>query len=125
MEKATNGNERSIQRRRKKADYTHEASERIRERVETVRDIVEDVRDRAELAFQEKPYLMPLTAGLVGLGVGVLLGSKLTRLLVLTAAGSLLSEVVGGEIKRLGRDFLDDMKNRLEEGDLDDAEPAE
>lgn len=86
----------------------------LRQRMDKARDIVETVRDRAEIAFHDKPYLVPITAGAVGLGIGMLLGSKLTRFVVFTAVGALLSDALGGEIKRISRDFMDDLQNRLE-----------
>jgi hypothetical protein len=89
------------------------AEHRIRQRVDQARDVVENMREKAELAFRDKPYLLPVAAGAVGLGVGVLLGSRITRLILFTAMGSILSEAFGGEIKRIGRDFIDDMQDRL------------
>lgn len=95
----------------------------LRDRVEHVRDIVENVRDRAEVAFREKPYLVPAAAGAVGFGIGVLFGSKLTRLLVITAVGTVLSDVLGGEVKRLAGDFVSEFQHRLGEGE--DSEEVE
>ena len=100
-------------------------AEALRDRVEHVRDIVENVRDKAEVAFREKPYLVPVTAGAVGFGLGLLLGSKITRFLVITAVGTVVSEVVGGEVKRLATDFIGEFQNRLGEGDEAEAAAAE
>jgi hypothetical protein len=94
-----------------------EAAEGLRDRVEHVRDIVENVRDKAEVAFRDKPYLVPVAAGAVGLGIGVLLGSKITRFVLFTAVGALLSDALGGEIKRLASDFVGEFQNRLGEGE--------
>src|SRR5262245_27978827 len=91
-----NEQSRSIKTRSRKVKV-----DAIRERVEHARDIVETIRERAELAFREKPYLVPVAAGAVGLGIGMLIGSKLTRLLVFTAVGTILSDAFGGEIKRI------------------------
>jgi tetrahydromethanopterin S-methyltransferase subunit F len=92
-------------------------SEALKQRVENVRHMVENVRDRAEVAFREKPYLVPVAAGAVGFGVGMLFGSKLMRFVVFTAVGTLLTESLGGEIKRISKDFVSDLQERLGEGD--------
>ena len=94
-----------------------EAGTQLRARVEHVRDLVEDVRDKAEVAFRDKPYLVPVAAGVVGLGIGVLLGSKLTRFILFTAVGTLLSEALGSEIKRFAGDFMGELHDRHDEGD--------
>ena len=96
---------------------TGREGEPLRRRVERARHIVDDVRERAEVAFRDRPLLVPVAAGAVGLGIGVLLGSKLTRLLLFTAVGTLLSDTLGGEIKRVSREFLDDMQHRLNESE--------
>lgn len=106
-------------------EVTVEAGEAIRDRIEHVRDVVEDVRERAEVTFREKPYLVPVAAGAVGFGVGLLFGSKITRFLVLTAVGTVMSEVVGGEVKRLAGDFLSEFQNRLTAGESEDSEEIE
>jgi tetrahydromethanopterin S-methyltransferase subunit F len=93
--------------------------EGLRERVEHVRDIVENVRDKAEVAFRDKPYLLPVAAGAVGLGIGVLLGSRITRFILFTAVGSIVSDMLGGEIKRIAGDFIGEFQNRLGEGELE------
>lgn len=93
------------------------AAEGLRERVEHVRDIVENVRDKAEVAFRDKPYLVPVAAGAVGLGIGVLLGSKLTRFILFAAVGTLVSDALGGELKRMAGDFIGELQNRLDEGE--------
>jgi hypothetical protein len=103
-----------------------DAAGQLRERVEHVRDIVENVRDRAEVAFRDKPYLVPVAAGAVGLGIGVLLGSRITRFILFTAVGTILSDALGGEIKRMAGDFIGEFQNRLGEGEGEaDASPAE
>lgn len=125
MNNATNNNDGSMHSR---ADAESGDGDAIRRRVEHARDVVENIRDRAEVAFREKPYLLPVTAGAVGFGVGVLLGSKITRFVLFTALGTVLSEALGGEIKRISRDFMEnlqerlDVPERLEEGDRAPAE---
>lgn len=97
----------------------------LRERVEHARDLIEDLRDRAEMAFHERPYLLPVATGVVGLGIGVLIGSKLTRVLALTAAGALLSDSVRGQVARIGRELMKDIGDKLEsEEGVDEGEPS-
>jgi len=114
MNTGSNVNERSMESRKR---HHQDSNAKLRERVERARDVADDIRNRAEVAFRDKPYLLPVAAGAVGLGVGVLIGSKLTRFLVFTAVGTLLTETFGSEIKRIGRDFMDDMRLRLEQGE--------
>lgn len=89
----------------------------IRERVEQARDMIENVREKAEITFKEKPYLVPVTAGAVGFGLGLLFGSKLVRFVAFTAVGTLLTDALGGEIKRISSDFVGDLKSRLADGE--------
>lgn len=118
----------SVQTAEKKAKkiqtVSEDATANLRDRVEHVRDIVENVRDQAEVVFRDKPYLVPVAAGAVGLGVGVLLGSRITRFILFTAVGTVLSEVLGSEIKRLAGDFVGEFQSRLGEGEGDAAEGA-
>jgi len=107
------------ERKAKIHETSEEASGQLRERVEHVRDIVENVRDKAELAVRDRPYLVPVAAGAVGLGIGVLLGSKLTRLVLFTAVGALLTDALGGEIRRLASQFMGELQNRLSEGEAE------
>jgi len=94
----------------------------LRERVEQARDLVEDLRDRAEMAFHERPYLLPVATGALGLGIGVLIGSKLSRLILFTAAGALLSDSVRGQIAKVSRDLIKDMSEKLESDEGEDVE---
>ena len=94
-----------------------DVAEGLTAKVEQVRDIVENVRDKAEVAFRDKPYLVPVAAGALGLTVGVLLGSKITRFILFTAVGTVMSDVLGGQIKRFAGDFLSEFQNRLGEGE--------
>lgn len=118
----------SVQATENKAKKIHavgsEAADGLREKVEHVRDIVENVRDQAEVAFRDRPYLVPVAAGAVGLGVGLLLGSKLTRFILFTAVGGILSEALGGEIKRMAGEFMGEFQNRLGEGETEAQAPA-
>ena len=102
-----------------------DAADGLREKVEQVRDIVENVRDQAEVAFRDNPYLVPVAAGAVGLGVGLLLGSKLTRFILFTAVGGILSEALGGQIKRMAGEFMGEFQNRLGEGESEAKASAE
>jgi hypothetical protein len=105
------GNDSSLQNGRAGGDAS------IRQRVDQARDVVENVREKAELAFQDKPYLLPVTAGAVGFGLGMLFGSKLMRYVLFTAGAAIISETVGGEIKRMSKDFIEDLQDRLGEDD--------
>ena len=87
----------------------------LRERVDHARDLVEDLRDRAEMALHERPYLLPVATGAIGLGVGVLIGSKLSRLIVFTAAGALLSDTVRTRVARISRELIKDLGDKLDE----------
>jgi hypothetical protein len=104
----------------------HNVGDALRDRVERARDMVDNVRDRAEVAFRDRPYLVPVAAGALGLGIGILLSSKITRFIVFTAVGTLISETMGGTIRRLSRDFMGQMQHKLEagkgeeEGDVED-----
>ncbi|MDB4944917.1 MAG: hypothetical protein JWP97_4451 [Labilithrix sp.] len=94
---------------------TDDLGAELRDRVEHVKDLVENVRDQAEVVFRDRPYLVPVAAGVVGLGLGLLLGSKLTRFIVFTAVGTLVSETLGTHAKRIAGEFLGEFQNRLGE----------
>lgn len=96
-------------------DKVENAEVALRERARQARDLVEDLRDRAEMAFHERPYLLPVATGALGLGVGVLIGSKLSRLVLLTAAGALLSDTVRGHVAKISRDFINDLGDKLDD----------
>src|SRR5687768_764424 len=107
------GNNDSVQNGRASTNGPSGKDFGLRQRVGQARDMVETVRDKAEVALRDKPYLLPVAAGAVGLGIGVLLGSKITRFILFTAVGTLLSDALGGEIKRIGKDFVADLQDRL------------
>ncbi len=111
----------------KDKSMTHQngAAESLKERVEHARDVVESIRDKAELAIREKPYLLPVATGVGGLAIGLLLGSKITRFILFTAVGTLLSDALGGEVKRISRDFMENLQERLGSAGEGEAEPAE
>jgi ElaB/YqjD/DUF883 family membrane-anchored ribosome-binding protein len=95
----------------------------LKERVDQVSDIVEDVRDRVEMAIHERPYLVPAAAGALGIGVGILSGSKLSRMLVLGAAGALLSDTVRSQVVKAGKQILSNLTEELDETE-DVEEPS-
>lgn len=94
----------------------------LQERVGQVSDIVEDVRDRVEMALHERPYLLPAAAGALGVGVGILIGSKLSRMLVLGAAGALLSDTVRTQALKIGKELIDNLSEQLDAGEEEDVE---
>ncbi|MCL2777380.1 MAG: hypothetical protein FWD73_05200 [Polyangiaceae bacterium] len=101
------------------ARHAHRAADArvaLRNRVDSARDMLENMRDQAEVAFRDRPYLVPVAACAVGVGFGLLMGSRIMRLLVLTTVGAVLSDMFGGEIRRFGRDFVDDLQGRLSQG---------
>lgn len=102
-----------------------QGGEALRQRVDQVRDIVENVRDQAEMAFRDKPYLVPVAAGVLGLSIGVLLGSRITRFILFTAVGSLLSDQLGGEIKRISSGLVQNFQQKLEEGGIGGGQGAQ
>ncbi len=106
---------------------TRHITDELKDRAAHARDVLENVRDRAEETFREKPYLLPVAAGALGLGVGLLLGSKLTRFIVFTAVGTLVTETFGGEIRRLSRSLVGEFQKNLgqgESGSSDEGEPS-
>lgn len=106
----TRGESKPVKTKRR----THETETSLRERVEKVRDLAETVREKVEVVSREKPYVLPLAAGAVGVGVGMLLGSKVVRVVALAAVGSMLDEAFGGEIKRISRNVLHEVQRQLE-----------
>jgi hypothetical protein len=108
------GNNESLNGRAGSEDHS------LRHRVGQARDMVENVRDKAEVAFRDRPYMLPVAAGAVGLGLGMLLGSKILRFVLFTAVGTVLSDMVGGEIKKMSKDFIEDLQDRIG-GDAEEA----
>jgi hypothetical protein len=97
-------------------------SESIKDRAARARHIVEQVRDRAEDTFREKPYMLPVAAGALGLGVGLLLGSKLTRFIVFTAVGTLIAETFGGELRQVARQLVGEFQKNLGQGSMHEVD---
>ena len=93
-----------------------EASQQLRDALTSSASGLMFVRERAEETFRERPYLVPVAAGAVGLLTGILLGSKITRFILFTAVGTLVSETFGGEIKRMSRELVSEMQHRLASG---------
>lgn len=94
----------------------------IREGLEQARDLVEDLRDRAEMAFHERPYLLPVATGVLGFGIGVLVGSKLSRLILFAAGGALLNDAVRARVMKVSRDVIDNVGDKLASPDGEDVE---
>jgi len=107
------------------SDQVENVETALEQRIEQARDLVEDIRDRAELAMQERPYLLPVAAGALGLGVGVLIGSKLSRMIVIGVAGALLNDTLRTQVVKVAKDFVADLGHRLEVDDEDDVESTE
>lgn len=80
------------------------------------------VRDAAIEAARERPYLVPVAAGAVGLGLGVLLSSKVTRFIMVTALGTVISETLGDEIRRFSGDLIEDLKSRYLMAEADETD---
>lgn len=102
---------------------TEEIGQSLQQRFAQARDVIEDVRERAEVVMREHPYAVPLAAGAVGVGVGVLLSSKITRYLALTAAGTLLSEAFAPQLKNIGKHVIASVQSKIDE--LTDGEEVE
>lgn len=119
-----------ISKAKKKTDAAFDAaSEQVEsvdvaldQRIEQARDLIEDLRDRAEIALHERPYLLPVAAGAVGLGVGMLIGSRLSRMLVVGAAGALLSDSIRSQVVKISKDFIADLGDKLEVDEEEDVE---
>jgi len=45
------------------------------------------------------------------------MGSKLTRFILFAAVGGIVSDALGGEIKRMAGEFMGELQNRLAEGE--------
>jgi ElaB/YqjD/DUF883 family membrane-anchored ribosome-binding protein len=99
----------------------------LERRATAVRDLALDLRERAELAIQERPYIVPVAAGAVGFGVGVLVASRLSRMVLLAAAGAMLSDTVRGQIVKLATDMLNGEEEGVqgEEGEEETGEDVE
>ena len=106
-------------------DQARRITDELKGRAAKARDMVENVRDRAEDAFRDKPYLLPVAAGALGLGIGLLLGSKLTRFIVFTAVGTLVTETFGGEIRRLSRSLVGELQKNLGQGEHSESSSEE
>ena len=121
-----------ISKAKKKTDEASDAASEqvdnvetsIEQRFEQARDLVEELRDRVELAMQERPYLLPVAAGAVGLGVGVLIGSRLSRMLLIGAAGALLNDTLRTQVVRVAKEFVADLDRKLETEDEEDIDSA-
>lgn len=107
--------ESHVPRRVHMARKSNLAEERLRERMSEARDVATELREKLEVAVREKPYMVAAASCAVGVGIGVLVGSKLTRFLAFAAVGGLVSDTIGGEIKRLARDVVRDVQERLDE----------
>lgn len=106
---------------RKSSTQAENAGDIVKQRFDSMKHVADDLRERAQDAFREKPYLVPVTAGAVGLGVGLLLGSKITRLVALAAVGAFVKETFAGDIQRITESLGENLRARLEETEDSDA----
>ena len=97
------------------------AMDQVHTTVEGVQDKLVDIRESASILLRDKPYVVAAAAGAVGLALGLTLGSKLLRLLAVTAVGAVLSDqfgdAVSSRIRTAVTDFTDELKGNADERD--------
>lgn len=91
-----------------------EVVQSLEQRFASARDMIEDVRERADVVMREHPYAVPLAAGAVGVGIGVLLSSKITRYVFMTAAGALASEALAPQLKVIGKQVIASVQDKID-----------
>ena len=67
---------------------------------------VRGIPQRVERELKERPYRLLGIAGAVGFGVGAMFGSRVVRMMLVTAGGYGVNEVLRASIKR----YLDSME---------------
>ena len=73
--------------------------------------IARDVQSTITTAFRENPMLLPATTGAVGFLAGVLVSSKLTRILLVMGAGAAVTEFLKADGLGKLKSMVDDYAN--------------
>ena len=68
-----------------------------------IANVAKNIQNKLSTLMEERPYVLPIAAGGAGLLAGMILSSKLTRVMILVGAGYALSELAkSGGIEKIG-----------------------